>query len=85
MKLQTVYDDGVLQVLQTPKGPQIYLGTTRIHHWMPGIMLGGLGLLGLLLDDKKQNRPRYVLISLIGALLVLDDFLDFLSFLEGST
>ena len=83
--MQAIYDNGLVQVFQTPNGPQVYLSNARIHHWMPGIMLGGLGLLGLLLDDKKQNRPKYILLSLIGALLVLDDLPDFLSFLEGSS
>lgn len=82
--MQRVYDDGFIRVFQTPKGPQIYLGNARIHHWMPGVVLGGLGLLGLLLDDDKRNRPLYIGLGLIGALLVLDDFTDFFSFLQGN-
>ena len=82
--VQMVYDDGFLRVFQTSKGPQVYLGNTRIHHWIPGVILGSLGLLGLLLDDDKRNRPQYIGLSLIGALLILDDLPDVFSFLQGN-
>jgi len=79
-----MYNDGFFQIFQTSKGPQVYLGGIRVHHWMLGATLGGFGLLGLLLDKDKRSRSQYVGFSLIGALLILDDLPDFLSFIQGN-
>jgi hypothetical protein len=64
-------------------GPHVYLGNARIHHWMPGIIIGGIALLGATFDDNKENRQKYAVLGLVGSLLVLDDLPDFISFLQG--
>ena len=81
--MQEVYNDGLIRVYQTPRGPHVYLGNSRIHHWMPGVILGGIALLGTVLDNNKKNREKYAVLGLVGALLVLDDLPDFVSFLKG--
>jgi hypothetical protein len=50
---------------------------------MPGVFLGSVALLGAIFDDAKKNREKYAALGLIGALLILDDLPDFLSFLQG--
>jgi hypothetical protein len=81
--MQKVYDNGLLRVFQAPAGPRVYLGNFRVHHWMPGVFLGSVALLGAIFDDAKKNREKYAALGLIGALLILDDLPDFLSFLQG--
>jgi hypothetical protein len=49
---------------------------------MPGVILGGIALLGTIFDDDKENRKKYAVLGLLGALLVLDDLSDFVSFLQ---
>jgi hypothetical protein len=78
-----MYNDGLIRIFQTPKGPHVYLGNARIHHWMPGIIIGGIALLGATFDDNKENRQKYAVLGLVGSLLVLDDLPDFISFLQG--
>ena len=80
---QKIYDDGFVRVFNTSKGPHIYMGEVRVHHWMAGILMLGVGLIGCLFDKSKRRRPWYILSILIGGLCVLDDLLDLLSFLEG--
>jgi len=81
--MQEMYNDGFIHIIQTPKGPHVYLGNSRIHYWMPGVILGGIALLGAILDDNKKNREKHAVLGLVGALLVLDDLPDFISFLQG--
>lgn len=80
--MQEVYNDGLIRVFQTPKGPHVYLGNSRIHHWMPGVILGGIAILGAIFDTDKENRRKYAALGLIGALLVLDDLPDLISYLQ---
>ena len=84
VKTQKTCDDGLVRVFQTPKGPHVYVGDFRVHHWMPGVILGGIALLGAICDDNKEHRKNYFFLGLVGTLLVLDDLPDFLSFLEGN-
>jgi len=51
---------------------------------MPGVILGGIALLGAVFDDNKENRKKYAVLGLVGALLVVDDLPDFVSFLQGN-
>jgi len=78
-----IYNDRLLRITGTPSGPRVYLADTRIHHWMPGLLLTGVGLLGLLFDDNKVRRRWYCLSTFFGGLLVLDDLKDFLLFLQN--
>lgn len=78
-----VHNDGVLRVFQTPNGPQVFLGSSRIHHWMPGVVFVALSLLGAVFDDRRENRGRYIGLGLAGLVLVLDDLPDFISFIQG--
>jgi len=80
-----VFDDGVIRVFQTPKGPHVYVGNSRVHHWMPGIILEGIALLGAIFDDNKENREKYAALGLVGILLILDDLPDFISFIQGNS
>jgi hypothetical protein len=80
--MQEVYNDGFVRIFQTAEGPRVYFGDFRVHHWMPGVVLGGIALLGTLFDDNRRNREKYAALGLIGALLVLDDLPDFISFLK---
>ena len=77
-----IYDDGLLKIFRTPKGPQVYLTNIRIHHWTGGAGLIGLGILGALLDKDKNRRNWYALSCLIGSILILDDLPDLISFIE---
>jgi len=81
---QKIYDDGFLQIIGTPRGPHVYIAGARVHHWVAGAVLSGLGLSGLLLDKKKERRPWYFLCVIFGGLLVLDDLPDFISFLHDT-
>jgi hypothetical protein len=83
IETQKVYDDGLVRVFQAPAGPRVYLGEFRVHHWMPGVLLGGAALLGVIFDDSRENRKKYAALGLIGALLILDDLPDFLAFLQS--
>ena len=80
---QKIYDDGFVQVFDTPKGPHVYMGEARVHHWMAGVLLLGIGLMGSLFDKSKRRRPGYILSILVGGLVVLDDLADLISFLQG--
>jgi hypothetical protein len=51
---------------------------------MPGVVLAGIALFGAPFDDNKKNREKYAALGIFGALLVLDDLPDFISFLNGS-
>ena len=84
MQSAKMYDDGVLRIIRTPRGPRVYLGENRIHHWMGGVTLVGIGLIGLLTDGNKKHRQWYGLCAVAGGILVLDDLPDFLSFLQDT-
>jgi hypothetical protein len=79
--IQIAYGNDLVRVIQTLTGPQLYLKGFRVHHWMPGIALGGLALLGAVLDDNRENKKKYAALGLVGVLLLLDDLPDFIAFL----
>jgi hypothetical protein len=37
---------------------------------MPGVFLEGIALLGAIFDDNKENREKYAVLGLVGALLI---------------
>lgn len=78
------YNKSAIQVFETPNGPHVYMNGFRVHHWMPGVILAGLGLLGLVLDDRKETRDKYVSSTVLGGLLILHDLPDVISFLKGT-
>lgn len=84
MQSTKIYDDGLLRIFRTPKGPRVYLGENRVHHWMGGVVLIGTGLIGLLIDGNKKHRRWYGSCAIAGGILVLDDLPDFLSFLQDT-
>ena len=82
MQSAKIYDDGLLRIFGAPKGPRVYLGDLRVHHWMGGAVLIGAGLIGLLIDSNKKHRQWYGFCAIAGSVLVLDDLPDFLAFLQ---
>lgn len=76
------YVDGFIQIVKTSKGSRVFVNSIRLHHWMPGVILAGLGLLSLIFDDDEENRYKHLVSCLVGALLILDDLPDFVSFLQ---
>lgn len=71
-----------VRIYNTPKGPQVYAGDFRIHHWMAGLVTAGIGVLGLLVDENKKRRGFYFLLCLAGTIAFLDDLPDFVSVLQ---
>lgn len=74
--------EALIRIYSTPKGPHVYAGDFRIHHWMGGLVAVGIGVLGLLFDKNKKHRDSYFLLCLVGSIAFLDDLPDFISFLQ---
>jgi len=72
----------LLRVYDTPKGPHVYLADIRIHHWMAGLGTATIGVLGLLFDKNKKQRGIYLVLCFAGCIAFLDDFEDFVFFVE---
>jgi len=73
-----------IKIYNTPKGPHVYIGDIRVHHWTVGLITYCAGILGLFFDENKSRRPLYWLLCLTGFIAFLDDFPDFTSFIEDS-
>jgi hypothetical protein len=77
--------DNLIRIYNTPKGPHVYLGDFRVHHWMGGLVAGGIGVWGLISDKNKNRRDLYLFLCLAGSLAFLDDLADFISFIQGNS
>jgi hypothetical protein len=77
-------ETALIRIYDTPKGPHVYLGDVRVHHWIVGLGTAFVGTLGLIFDRNKRRRPLYLLLCLGGFIAFLDDIPDFVSFVEGS-
>ena len=76
------YGDDFIRTVKTSGGSRVFVNNIRLHHWMPGVILAGLGLLSLIFDDNEESRYKHLVSCLVGALLILDDLSDFVSFLQ---
>ena len=72
-----------IRIYNTPKGPQVYFGVFRIHHWPIGLMSAVIGALGLFLDDNKNRRNLYTSLLLGGTIVFIDDLPDFITFIRN--
>ena len=76
-------DSNAIRIYNTPKGPQVYFGSLRIHHWPIGLASAILGVLGLLFDDDNNHGKYYTGLFIGGVLTFLDDLPDFLAFIDN--
>ena len=77
-------ETALVRIYDTPKGPHVYFGDVRIHHWTVGLATAFIGALCLIFDKDKRRRPFYALLCFGGFVAFLDDLPDFVSFLEGA-
>jgi len=77
-------ENALIRIYDTPKGPHVYFGDVRIHHWLVSLAAAFIGALGLIFDKDKMRRPFYALLCIGSVVAFLDDLPDFISFFEGS-
>ena len=77
--------ESLIKIYDTPKGPHVYVGDFRLHHWIPGLVAAVIGGLGLLFDKNKKRKGFYFLLCLAGSVAFIDDLDDFMSFLEDGS
>jgi hypothetical protein len=74
----------IVRIYSTPKGPHVYFGDHRVHHWTVGLIATVVGALGLIFDKNKNRKPLYAILCVGGTIAFLDDLPDFIHFLETS-
>jgi len=74
----------LLRIYDAPKGPHVYFADIRIHHWMAGLVTATIGVFGLIFDKNKKRRGVYLVLCFAGSIAFLDDFEDFVSFVEDA-
>jgi hypothetical protein len=76
--------DSLIKIYTTPRGPHVYIGDLRVHHWVAGLIISGIGISGLFLDKNKDRRAFYCLLYFGGLVIFLDDLPDFISFFQSN-
>ena len=74
--------ENLIRIYNTPKGPQVYFGAIRIHHWPVGLTSTIIGALGLIFDDEDDHKKYYMALFLGGVITFIDDMPDFLTFIR---
>jgi len=77
-------ENTLIRIYDTPKGPHVYFGDLRVHHWAAGLGALFIGTFGLFLDKQKDRRFLYALLCIGGFVAFLDDLSDFLLLFEDA-